>query len=141
MYSSIWINSAQPDAADIFSRNLRYLLNRVNPRRKPLAFACIGSANVPGDSLGPLMGTILTRHGLPNVYGTMEWPLNALTLPHNMPLLKTVEKKILPHRHRCRHRKSGAKRSSHADRRCTLPRFSPSQTAAARWSAPYNRCL
>ena len=70
------------------------------------------------------MGTILTRHGLPNVYGTMEWPLNALTLPHNMPLLKTVEKKILPHRHRCRHRKSGAKRSSHADRRCTLPRFS-----------------
>ena len=93
MYSSIWINSAQPDAADIFSRNLRYLLNRVNPRGKPLAFACIGSANVPGDSLGPLMGTILTRHGLPNVYGTMEWPLNALTLPHNMPLLKTVEKK------------------------------------------------
>ena len=92
MYSSIWINSAQPDAADIFSRNLRYLLNRVNPRGKPLAFACIGSANVPGDSFGPLMGTILTRHGLPNVYGTMEWPLNALTLPHNMPLLKTVEK-------------------------------------------------
>ena len=93
MYSSIWINSAQPDAADIFSRNLRYLLNRVNPRGKPLAFACIGSANVPGDSLGPLIGTILTRHGLPNVYGTMEWPLNALTLPHNMPLLKTVDKK------------------------------------------------
>ena len=93
MYSSIWINSAQPDAADIFSRNLRYLLNRVNPRGKPLAFACIGSANVPGDSLGPLMGTILIRHGLPNVYGTLEWPLNALTLPHNMPLLKTVEKK------------------------------------------------
>ncbi len=56
MYSSMWINSAQPDAADIFSRNLRYLLNRVNPRGKPLAFACIGSANVPGDSLGPLMG-------------------------------------------------------------------------------------
>ena len=57
MYSSIWINSAQPDAVDIFSRNLRYLLNRVNPQGKPLAFACIGSANVPGDSLGPLMGT------------------------------------------------------------------------------------
>ena len=71
MYSSIWINSAQPDAADIFSRNLRYLLNRVNPQRKPLAFACIGSANIPGDSLGPLMGTILTRHGLQMFMG--QW--------------------------------------------------------------------
>lgn len=92
MYSSIWINSALPDAADIFGRNLRYLLNRVNPHQKPLAFACIGSANVPGDNLGPLMGTILSRYGLPNVYGTMERPLNALTLPHNMSLLKNVEK-------------------------------------------------
>ena len=45
MYSSMWINSAQPDAADIFSRNLRYLLNRVNPRGKPLAFACIGPSS------------------------------------------------------------------------------------------------
>jgi len=92
MKHTIWINSRLPDAADTFGRNLRYLLHRVNPQRKPLAFACIGSANVPGDNLGPLMGTILTRHGLPNVYGTMEWPLNAITLPHNMPLLKTIEK-------------------------------------------------
>lgn len=94
MYHTIWINSALPDAADIFGRNLRYLLDRVNPHKKPLAFACIGSANtaVPFDNLGPLMGTILTRHGLPNVYGTMDCPLNALTLPHYMPLLKTVKK-------------------------------------------------
>ena len=47
MYSSMWINSAQPDAADIFSRNLRYLLNRVNPRGKPLAFACQRSWRQP----------------------------------------------------------------------------------------------
>ena len=94
MYHTIWINSALPDAADIFGRNLRYLLDRVNPHKKPLAFACIGSANtaVPFDNLGPLMGTILTRHGLPNVYGTMDCPLNAITLPHYMSLLKAAEK-------------------------------------------------
>lgn len=94
MHHTIWINSALPDAADIFGRNLRYLLDRVNPHKKPLAFACIGSANtaVPFDNLGPLMGTILTRHGLPNVYGTMDCPLNALTLPHYMSLLKVAEK-------------------------------------------------
>lgn len=94
MYHTIWINSALPDAADIFSRNMRYLLDRVNPRQKPLAFACIGSASpsVPLDNLGPLIGTILTRHGLPNVYGTMDCPLNALTLPQYMPLLKAAEK-------------------------------------------------
>lgn len=94
MHHTIWINSTLPDAADIFGRNMRYLLNRVNPRQKPLAFACIGSANanVPADNLGPLIGTILTRHGLPNVYGTMDCPLNALTLPYYMPLLKDIAK-------------------------------------------------
>ena len=92
MNRTIWINSTLPDACDIFSRNLRYLLHHVNPHKMPLAFACIGSANVCGDNLGPLIGTILTRHSLPNVYGTMAEPLNALTLPDYMPLLKAIEK-------------------------------------------------
>ena len=92
MKHTLWINSSLPDAADIFSRNLRYLLRRVNPRKKPLAFVCIGSANVPGDNLGPLIGTILSRHQLINVYGTMVAPLNALTLPGYLPLLKAIEK-------------------------------------------------
>ncbi len=92
MKHTLWINSSLPDAADIFSRNLRYLLRRVNPRKKPLAFVCIGSANVPGDNLGPLIGTILSRHQLINVYGTMDAPLNALTLPDYLPLLKAIEK-------------------------------------------------
>lgn len=91
MNRTIWISSTLPDAHDIFSRNLRYLLHHVNLDHRPLAFACIGSANVCGDNLGPLIGTILTRHNLPNVYGTMEEPLNALTLPHYMPLLKYME--------------------------------------------------
>ncbi len=91
MYHTIWINSALPDAVGIFDRNLRYLLCHVNPNHQPLAFACIGSANVYGDNLGPLIGTILTKQGLPNVYGTMTEPLNALTLPDYMPLLKYIE--------------------------------------------------
>ncbi len=91
MDHTLWINSGLPDAVDIFDRNLRYLLCHVNPDHQPLAFACIGSANVPGDNLGPLIGTILTRQGRPNVYGTMEEPLNALTLPHYMPLLQYME--------------------------------------------------
>lgn len=91
MYHTIWINSARSDTVAVFNRNMRYLLARVNPHKKPLAFACIGSANVVGDNLGPLIGTVLTRHGLSNVYGTMEEPLNALTLPHYMPLLKYLE--------------------------------------------------
>ena len=92
MKHTLWINSSLPDAADIFSRNLRYLLRRVNPRKKPVAFVCIGSANVPGDNLGPLIGTILARHQLSNVYGTMDAPLNALTLPDYLPLLMAIEK-------------------------------------------------
>ena len=92
MHSTLWIHSASPDAAYKIYQNLRYLLDDVNRDQRPLAFACVGSANVCGDHLGPLIGTILSRHGLPKVYGTMQAPLNALTLPHYLPLLNSLKR-------------------------------------------------
>ena len=92
MSCTIWMDSRTPDASDIFAQNLRYLLENVNPSGKPLAFACIGSAKVTGDNLGPLIGTILSRCPYPQVYGTMAAPLNAITLPRYFALLERINK-------------------------------------------------
>lgn len=52
---------------------------------KEIIIMCIGTDKCTGDSLGPLVGTLLSkRHKLKNkvkVVGTLENPLHALTLP------------------------------------------------------------
>lgn len=59
---------------------LRQLLNTV-PLNEKVVYAGIGTdKNIP-DSLGPLVGTMLQEKGY-KVYGTMEYPLHALTIPY-----------------------------------------------------------
>lgn len=43
--------------------------------RKPI-FVCIGVPNVPGDAIGPVVGSKLKKRGY-TVYGTMEDPINS----------------------------------------------------------------
>lgn len=44
-------------------------------------FLCIGSSRSVGDSLGPLVGTMLKEKNIPfHVYGTMKEPIHALNL-------------------------------------------------------------
>lgn len=92
MSSTIWLDGRTAGVSAAFAQNLRYLLENVNIERKPLAFACIGSAKVMGDNLGPLIGTILSRYPCPRIYGTMQAPLNALTLPGYLPFLERIKK-------------------------------------------------
>lgn len=91
MSCTIWIDSHAADVPAVFAQNLRYLLENVNTGGKPLAFACIGSAKIMGDNLGPMVGTILSRYPYPHVFGTMESPLNALTLPGLLPFLEHIK--------------------------------------------------
>ena len=49
-----------------------------NKERKNPIFACIGSDLVLGDSLGPLVGTMLVKKNIPfYVYGTLKSPITA----------------------------------------------------------------
>lgn len=90
MSHTIWINSRTSDAPAVLAQNLRYLLENVNFFNKPLAFACIGSSRVMGDNLGPIIGTILSKKNYPYVYGTLDNPLNALTLSASLPQLNKL---------------------------------------------------
>lgn len=55
---------------------------------------CIGSDLVLGDSLGPLVGTILNRKNLPAyVYGTLNSPVTAKEISYIKDILNSVHKK------------------------------------------------
>lgn len=45
-----------------------------------LAFLCIGTDRSTGDSLGPLVGTMLTEAGYNNVIGTLQFPCDSSNL-------------------------------------------------------------
>ncbi|MFC5530869.1 spore protease YyaC [Cohnella yongneupensis] len=46
-----------------------------------LAFVCIGTDRSTGDSLGPIVGTMLEERGINNVIGTLREPCDADRLP------------------------------------------------------------
>ena len=55
-------------------------------KAKDVAFVCIGTDAVMGDSLGPIVGTYLKRLGY-EVYGTLDSPVHALNLKYVIPTL------------------------------------------------------
>lgn len=54
--------------------------------KRPSVILCIGTDRSTGDSLGPLIGTLLTRQNLPklNVYGTLDEPVHATNLEESI---------------------------------------------------------
>lgn len=75
------IEHNHPLAIDYFSRQLGILLKQTMTSSK-LIVVCIGTDRSTGDSLGPLVGSLLTRHFIPHlqVYGTLDEPIHALNL-------------------------------------------------------------
>ncbi|WP_042354576.1 spore protease YyaC [Bacillus rubiinfantis] len=53
---------------------------------RPIVFVCIGTDRSTGDSLGPLIGTLLTEKRLQSfhVYGTLEEPIHAVNLTERL---------------------------------------------------------
>lgn len=76
--------------------DFRNELRRVIPRGLDLSnvvFVCIGTDRSTGDSLGPYVGTLLTKLGYTNVIGTLDEPCHAANLGElvtAIPLEKTV---------------------------------------------------
>ncbi|MFT8320969.1 MAG: spore protease YyaC [Bacillus sp. (in: firmicutes)] len=53
---------------------------------QPIVFVCIGTDRSTGDSLGPLIGTLLSEKNITpfNVYGTLDDPIHALNLEERL---------------------------------------------------------
>ncbi|MEK3725640.1 spore protease YyaC [Paenibacillus sp. FSL H8-0034] len=67
-------------------------IRRSGVRTEDLVFLCIGTDRSTGDSLGPLVGTMLEEAGYTQVLGTLEFPLDASNMVHrltSLPLMKS----------------------------------------------------
>ncbi|WP_051318518.1 spore protease YyaC [Cohnella thermotolerans] len=71
--------SAPRDSLLTDAAGLRTFFANVAARHdmRQLIFLCIGTDRSTGDSLGPWVGTMLERSGLPRVVGTLESPCDA----------------------------------------------------------------
>jgi putative sporulation protein YyaC len=62
-----------------------------NPTHSHPFFICIGSDLVMGDSLGPLVGTLLKKRGVRSyVYGTLNFPITAKEVEYARTYLKQM---------------------------------------------------
>ncbi len=66
-------------------------INACNPFEKKPVFICIGSDLVLGDSLGPLVGTLLKKKNIQSyVYGTLNFPITAKEVEYARTYLKQM---------------------------------------------------
>jgi len=59
---------------------------------QPIVFVCIGTDRSTGDSLGPLIGTLLNEKNISpfSVYGTLDDPIHALNLEERLTEINTA---------------------------------------------------
>ena len=57
--------------------------------KKEIVILCIGSSQITGDSVGPMVGDLLKEKGVrAYVYGTMSRPVNAKNLEDYIGMIK-----------------------------------------------------
>lgn len=75
------------------STQLFDIIQKAQLVNRDIVFLCIGSDRYVGDSLGPLVGTMLVEEGIPfEVYGTLEHPVHAFNLKET---IKEVNKRFV----------------------------------------------
>lgn len=81
-------NNSKESEIEKISNKLREVLSQTP---KEIIFLCVGSDRSTGDSLGPLVGTMLQGKNIPfPVYGTLEKPVHAINIKK---VLKEIHKK------------------------------------------------
>jgi putative sporulation protein YyaC len=89
------LNTSEVFTANIYSANAKSDISRAICNfigDEPPVFMCIGTDKVTGDSLGPLVGHLLTRRHNVNafVYGTLSAPITAKNLILSDIFIRTV---------------------------------------------------
>lgn len=73
---------------ELLTSGLSRILEHPSNKGKDVIFLCIGSDRYIGDSLGPLVGSMLNERNLPyQVYGTLEEPVHAFNLKDTLKII------------------------------------------------------
>ncbi len=67
-----------------------------SPVSQPIAIVCIGTDRSTGDSLGPLVGTMLKEKNMSHfhVYGTLEEPIHAMNLEEKIMAIRSIHENV-----------------------------------------------
>lgn len=87
--SSVSIVHNDLQAADFLAEQLLSTIPRIPSR--PIVFVCIGTDRSTGDSLGPLVGTLLEEKRIDTffIYGTLDEPIHAVNLAEKLAEIKS----------------------------------------------------
>jgi putative sporulation protein YyaC len=79
--SPLKVPYTQPDTPTLLSNHLTSIFSKL-PSYQPIVIICVGTDRSTGDSLGPLVGTHLTKAGLhgSHLFGTLSDPVHAMNL-------------------------------------------------------------
>lgn len=82
------INHEDDQAAEKLANEILGLLPDYTTR--PIVFVCIGTDRSTGDSLGPLIGTLLEEKNISpfHVYGTLDDPIHAVNMEEKLTEIK-----------------------------------------------------
>jgi putative sporulation protein YyaC len=83
--SSMKADYREPGFTHWLSGRVQSHYNQISPSR-PIVVVCIGTDRSTGDSLGPLVGTMLSKRRIDGItiYGTLNQPVHALNLSDTM---------------------------------------------------------
>lgn len=73
------------------SEGILQALSKCNPKKKKTIIICVGSDMILGDSLGPLVGTMLKKKEISAyIYGTLNYPITAKEVEYAKKYLKLM---------------------------------------------------
>lgn len=81
------INYEDQGSSSLIGERILPLLPKINSQ--PIVLVCIGTDRSTGDSLGPLVGTLLEEKKLKgfHIYGTLEHPVHAVNLEEKLAFI------------------------------------------------------
>lgn len=87
--SCLKISHTDPDIYSAITHRLLFHFSRTSATAQ-IVVVCIGTDRSTGDSLGPLVGTTLSRFHSPlfDLYGTLEEPVHAVNLEETLSLIR-----------------------------------------------------
>lgn len=97
MANSFYFDVQEPGAQWRMNDTLLRLLEETGKPRDTITVVCIGTDRSTGDSYGPLIGHMLSRLTLLHfrLYGTLEKPVHALSLPEVLGGIDTEKTLVL----------------------------------------------
>lgn len=86
--SGLKISHADPEIYSAIIHRLLFHFSNTRPET-PIVVVCIGTDRSTGDSLGPLVGTALSRFHSPlfHLYGTLDEPVHAVNLEETLAVI------------------------------------------------------